>query len=117
VAVRRKRGLTSIPFALLALGSCAESGERLEWDANDPARPTMAAISPPDAPETEAAARACGLQNLQSVTRSGLVWIIMRDVPARDADAREPVACFRRWAMAHPEIEVFFFGRPQPGSR
>ena len=81
------------------------------WDAEDPRRLMIVAVSPSDAATVEAAARSCGLEDQERLSRSGLAWIVMRDVLASDSDSNPGVACLARWAMANPRTRVMFFGK------
>jgi len=93
------------------LVGCAATDRRTEWGHDDPQRPMMVAVAPKDAPLVEAAARDCGLRNQQRLSRSGLAWIVMRDVLAQESESNEEISCLASWAMAHPQNRVMFFGR------
>ena len=93
------------------LVGCAGAGQATEWDSDDPHRPMMVAVAPSEAARVEAAASDCGLQHQERLSRSGLAWIVMRDVLARESESDERVACLARWAMANPRIRVMFFGK------
>jgi hypothetical protein len=71
----------------------------------------IVAVAPADAVSVEAAARNCGLNDQRRLPRSGMSWIVMRDVLARDSETNERVACLARWAMANPQTRVMFFGK------
>ena len=105
-------------LALLALplvaSACTVGREKVEWAHDDPERPLMVAVAPSEAERLEAAARACGLTNLQRIVRSDLAWIVVRDVLASDSENSLPARCLRDWAMNHPEIRVFYIGRAEP---
>lgn len=103
-------------FVSVLLCGCAGATEATGWAHDDPNRPMIVAVGPSEASTVEEAARTCGLQNQRRISRSGLEWIVMRDVPARESETSEGVACLARWAMAHPHIRVMFYGKAESDS-
>lgn len=103
-------------FLTALLLGCAGAAEPTDWAHDVPNRPMIVAVLPSEASIVEDAARTCGLQNQQRLSRNRLTWIVMRDVLARDSETNEGVACLARWAVAHPGIRVTFFGNPTTAS-
>ena len=94
----------------LALVACTGAGQRTSWASDDPSRPFVMGSAPANAPQIEAIARRCGLGRIERVERSGLTWIIARDVLAKEASSNAAVICVSEWAMAHPQMRLLFFG-------
>lgn len=95
----------------LATVACGAATHQPSWAWDDPNRPLMFAGDAAAITALAAAARECRLSNLDHLTVTGLDWIIVRDVLATAPLDRGPVKCVLDWRSAHPEIQIYVFGR------